>query len=372
MVNRTTGRETKVTESPQTASRPPRQPDANGVAGEHRHGRRDDLRVDSGGAIRLDDAARRPSRFAPAALLFFAAQLAGCAAFHPLHGVPASYVPHEYRGETRSGKKTINLNLLVRRPQAQYRIDSGDVLAVYIPGVLGRLNVNLEEAGEEPPIINPHNPGDPPTMGFPVTVRGDGTIPLPYVRPIHVAGRTLPEVEEAVRRAYSEQTKIMASDEDLPKRIVVALQRPREYRILVVRQETSDAQSQIGNINIGSSKKGTARIVHLRAYENDVLHALARAEGADGLPGLDAENAIYIIRRRGASFSAPAPTPHPIGPQPNWPTPAPTPASMSGHSVLGASATVPAAGPSTFPGRSGCTGRSPIMQTGTRPMAAAS
>jgi hypothetical protein len=260
------------------------------------------------------------------------AWLPGCAAFHPLRGVPASYLPEQYAGEKRAGKKTINLNLLVRRPPDQYRVDSGDVLAVYIPGVLGRLSTSVEEAGEEPPINTPFTQDDPPTIGYPVTVRDDGTIPMPYVRPIHVAGRTLAEVEDAIRRAYSVDSSILAADSDVQKRIVVSLQRAREYRILVVRQEMTNmlaTQNQISNVNIGNSKRGTAKIVQLRAYENDVLHALSRAEGADGLPGLDAENAIYVIRRRGRVEPMSA-TPTPAEPVPGWGTPSLTP---TGHSV---------------------------------------
>lgn len=261
--------------------------------------------------------------------------LPGCAAFHPLRGVPASYLPDQYSGERRAGKKTINLSLLVRRPPDQYRVDTGDVLAVYIPGVLGKLSANLDEAGEEPPINSPVNVNDPPTIGYPVTVRDDGTIPMPYVKPIHIAGRTLPEVEEAIRRAYSVDTTILANDPDVQKRIVVSLQRAREYRILVVRQEMANmlaTQNQISNVNIGNSKRGTAKIVQLRAYENDVLHALSRAEGADGLPGLDAENAIYVIRRRGQKMQASAPQPTPAT-GPAWElSPQPAVAPM-GHSV---------------------------------------
>src|SRR5262249_7035223 len=149
--------------------------------------------------------------------------LPGCAAFHPLRGVPASYLPDQYEGDRRAGKKTINLSLLVRRPPDQYRVDAGDVLAIYIPGVLGKISTAVEEAGEEPPINLPTSPNDPPTIGYPVTVRDDGTIPMPYVKPIHVSGRTLAEVEDAIRRAYSIETAILANDADIQKRIVVSL-----------------------------------------------------------------------------------------------------------------------------------------------------
>jgi len=276
------------------------------------------------------------------------ASLPGCAAFHPLRGVPASYLPEQYEGERRAGKKTINLSLLVRRPPDQYRIDSGDVLAVYIPGILGKLSANLDEAGEEPPINTPFTQDDPPTIGYPVTVRDDGTIPMPYVKPIHIAGRTLPEVEDAIRRAYSVETTILAGDADVQKRIVVSLQRAREYRILVVRQEMANilaTQNQISNVNIGNSKRGTSKIVQLRAYENDVLHALSRAEGAEGLPGLDAENAIYVIRRRGRlpqqASAHPTPAPDVAPGQIFPPQPAVTP---MGHSISTAGDSATAAG----------------------------
>jgi hypothetical protein len=105
------------------------------------------------------------------------------------------------------------------------------------------------------------------------------------------------------------------------------------------------AQNQISNINIGASKRGTAKIVQLRAYENDVLHALARAEGADGLPGLDAENTIYVIRRRSNTGAT----------APHWNNPAPAPgvgpaiAPMGGHSGLSSQQGMPDAAPIAGP-----------------------
>ena len=231
----------------------------------------------------------------------------GCAAFHPVRGVPAPYVPPEYLGPSRSGKKTIDLSLLVQTQPDEYRVAAKDVLSIYIPGVLGSLNVDEDrQIGETPPINSPSNPEDPPTIGYPVTVRGNGTIALPYIPAINVHGMTLPEIEETLRRAYTEHSNVLNGDQD---RVLVSLQRRREYRVLVVRQETSSELAQggqPGTLNIGNSKRGTAKTVRLPAYENDVLHALASSEqGADGLPGLDAQNTIYIIRRKKAPPSSP-------------------------------------------------------------------
>ena len=126
----------------------------------------------------------------------------GCAAFHPIHGVPAAYVPDEYLGPSRSGKKTIELSLLVQSQPEQYRLDRGDILAVYIPGVLGSLRVsNRIEVGETPPINTPQTTADRPTIGYPVAIRDDGTISLPLVPAINVRGQKLAEAEEAVREA---------------------------------------------------------------------------------------------------------------------------------------------------------------------------
>ncbi len=266
--------------------------------------------------------------------------LHGCAAFHPVNGVPAAYVPDEYLGPSRSGKKTINLSLLEQRRPNQYRLASGDILSVYVPGVLGSLSVSEQKTvGETPPINLPQNPIDQPTIGYPIAVRDDGTISLPLVPPINVHGKTLAEAEEDVRRAYTVDAKLLNNERD---RVLISLSRRREYSVLVVRQETSNelaAGAQPGTVNIGKSKRGTAKLVRLPAYENDVLHALAKAEGgADGLPGLDAKNTIYIIRRRGRrEDSCPVPATESV----EWPTSEPTPLMALPAPSLGPSITEP-------------------------------
>lgn len=242
----------------------------------------------------------------------------GCAALHPIEGIPASHVPPEFLGPSRNGRRTINPMLLTRARPCEHLVDAGDVLAVYIPGILGTASPDFQTIGEAPPINMPFNQEMPPTIGFPIAVRDDGTISLPQVAPIAVRGLSLSQVEQAVRRAYTEPKQILAAGKE---RILVSLQRPRDYRVLVVRQEASTTvQTQLnpGNINLGESRRGSARIVSLQAYENDVLHALARVQGADGLPGLDAENTIYVIRGRGAHCRAPQGAPYcepGLGPQ---------------------------------------------------------
>ena len=68
--------------------------------------------------------------------------------------------------------------------------------------------------------------------------------------------------------------------------------------VLVIRQEAGTNLADTaaaGGLNVGNAKRGSGRVVNLPAYSNDVLHALAET---GGLPGLDAENTIYIIRHQ--------------------------------------------------------------------------
>ena len=232
-------------------------------------------------------------------LSVFVSQLAGCAALHPIKGVPARHVPSPYLAEPRSGKKTIDLSLLRQTPAEQHYVDSGDVLAIYIEGVLGRRE-------DVPPVHFPENGETRPSLGYPIPVRGDGTISVPLAPPVNVRGLTIPQVETALRRAYTIERRVLEPGRD---RIFVALQRPREYRVLVIRQEEGNLAFGGQGVNPGSLKRGTGQVVRLPVYRNDVLNALAET---NGLPGLDAENAIYVIRsRKGRGSHGPALAPGP-------------------------------------------------------------
>ncbi len=229
-------------------------------------------------------AARTTSLFMFALLLF----ATGCAAMQPMNGIPARYMPDDFKPASRSGKKTINLSLLRQTPPPQYLLDSGDVLAIYIEGVLGNRQ-------QTPPVHFPLNREVPPSFGFPIPVRDDGTISLPMSRPLDVRGMTVAQVENAIRKSLTLDKRVLKVGRE---RILVSLQRPRSYRILVIRQEAGTVavnRGGQGQFNPGKSKRGIGRAISLPAYQNDVLHALAET---GGLPGLDAENTIYIIRKR--------------------------------------------------------------------------
>lgn len=257
----------------------------------------------------------------------------GCAAFRPIPGVPARYLSPELRAESRADESTIDLSLLAQTPPRNHYVDGGDVLGIYIEGVLGN-------PGEAPPITVPVSPELPPAIGYPITVRDDGTLSLPMIGSVDVRGLTIRQVEEKLRHIYTIDKKILQPGQD---RIIVSLQRPRQVRVLVLRQETGGPAgtefAQGLSINLGQTKRGNGQAVDLPIYKNDVLHALAKT---GGLPGLDAENTIYIIRRQQGPQQACLPGQMPHGqvlpgqpvpqhypqqhyPQPQYPQPQPGP-----------------------------------------------
>jgi protein involved in polysaccharide export with SLBB domain len=229
------------------------------------------------------------------------AGLSGCAALtNPVaNGIPVPLLPPELLAEPKDGKETIPLAYLRRKPPERYELGPGAVLSVYIEGVLG-------ERGVPPPVSAPELADLPPAVGYPVPVRDNGTLPLPLIEPIKVEGMTVEEAEEAIIDAYTTgEAPILQPGRE---RLIVSLLRPRQVRVLVVRQDSARGRVTlrrrgilratreiIGGAEeiIGGRDRGTGTIVNLPAYENDVLTALAYT---GGLPGLDAANEVIIQR----------------------------------------------------------------------------
>ncbi len=256
----------------------------------------------------------RPRSSWPAAsVVLLAAWLAtgtGCSAFRPIDGVPAPALGDDYRVPVRSGKATIDLSLLGQSPPADYRLDAGDVLGVYIDGVLGA-------DVEAPPIAGPNAADVRPSVGYPIEVERNGTLTLPKIGTVPVRGLTLDETRGALRNVYGPNITPQA-------RVLITLQKPRSYRVLVMRQEgTRDTgiDQVLGNGGTELYRRNLGQAVELPAYQNDVLHALT---ATGGLPGLDAENAVYVIRHDpvgggrppgfGPAFGGHTPTPAAVGP----------------------------------------------------------
>jgi protein involved in polysaccharide export with SLBB domain len=219
---------------------------------------------------------------------------AGCAALtNPIaNGIPVRLLPDELLAESREGFEPIPLTLLRQPPPEKYVLAPGDTLGIYIEGVLG--------AAETPPPVNiPETADLPPSVGYPFPVRDDGTVSLPYVEPVRVAGMTIEEAERAVVNAYLQKEILRPED----RRILVTLMRPRHIRVLVIREDSQQRQfslqteSLIGlgtsRTQIGGAREGTGMVLELPAYQNDVLNALTRS---GGLPGLESTQEVIVQR----------------------------------------------------------------------------
>jgi protein involved in polysaccharide export with SLBB domain len=225
----------------------------------------------------------------------------GCAALsNPVaNGIPVRRLSPELLGESRANLELIPLTSLRQTPPDSYRLGPEDILGIWIEGVLG-------EKGQAPPVVYSQTPGASTGFGFPIPVRSDGTLSLPLLpEPLQVKGLTVEDTERLVRKSYIE-AKILKEKQE---RIIVTLQKPRQFQVLVIRSDASnpqDAASQQNNQNRGigfvvgfggnaphGSKRGAGFALSLPAYENDVLNALART---GGFPGTDAVNEVIIER----------------------------------------------------------------------------
>jgi hypothetical protein len=221
---------------------------------------------------------------------------AGCAALtNPvLNGVPVRRLPTEVlSGPRREGLQTIPLSLLRQQQPEEYILAPGDVMGVFIPGIFSL--TSEDQPLPTPPVyfpsrIDPLGSGLPPSLGYPISIRKDGTIALPFVDPIRLEGLTVEEANEVVRKTYLDRRLLQPGREA----VFVTLMQPRQIRVLVFRQEVGGfAAGGRGDIAASNVKQGTGHIVDLRAYDNDVLNALAYT---GGLPGLDAFDGAYIFR----------------------------------------------------------------------------
>jgi protein involved in polysaccharide export with SLBB domain len=225
----------------------------------------------------------------------------GCAALtNPLaNGIPVRLVPPELlsAGPPRESLHTLPLSLLGQKAPKEYLLAPNDVLGIYVESVLPATNPN--EPAKDPPVYFPSDldprggsgTGLPPVLGFPMPIRGDGTVALPLIDPVVLAGKSVTEATEAIRQAYIDKGIIQLGRE----RIIVGLMQPRQTRVRVIRQETGGFNvSPSGYLAISTVKRGVGQNITLRGYENDVLTALTQS---GGLPGLDVYDRIIIFKR---------------------------------------------------------------------------
>ncbi|MGD9855158.1 MAG: polysaccharide biosynthesis/export family protein [Planctomycetaceae bacterium] len=243
----------------------------------------------------------------------------GCSStslFGYIPAVPVERIPASMLGRPKEDMQEISLSRLRQNPPEVYQLGPNDILGVYIETI-------FNAAEEPPPVHFPEDGERAPSIGFPIPIREDGTISLPLIPPLDVEGLTLTETTELIRRAYTYDRKILPEGRD---RIIVTLIKRRTFRVLVVREEEGATSTRRGS-DQEVTKRGAGFVLDLPAGENDLLHALNET---GGLPGLDANNEVLIVRGVGVdgkewdkivaqmrSYREPCTCPTPIPDPPN-------------------------------------------------------
>src|SRR5260370_27671199 len=154
--------------------------------------------------------------------------------------------------------------------------------------------VNQPPPSQVPQRALPPERGElPPTLGIPFSVQEDGTLLLPVGRPVPVQGMTIPEAQEAIRKAYTVTQEILKPDEQ--GRIIVSLVQSRPVPVLVFRHDillnafnatlnNNYVVTDIGVFGGGTQLVGRATSARrdradLPADSNDLLTALAMTGG---------------------------------------------------------------------------------------------
>ena len=214
----------------------------------------------------------------------------GCSSLtQPIEGVPAERLPPQFFPDTKNDLVPVDISLLTNEPPRDYQIAPGDILGVYVEGVLP---FTEPAAPPEPPPVNFPEAGSilPPSIGFPIPVQDDGTLSLPLLEPLRVDGFTLDQVRDAIRDAYISEG-ILRPEQARP---IVTLIQERTYDIIVVREDAGGVGSGGGRGTIRTDEQSArGSLIKLPAYQNDILHALVET---GGLPGFNAKNQVKVLR----------------------------------------------------------------------------
>lgn len=242
-----------------------------------------------------------------AVLAAMAMALSGCTALtQPINGIPSNRLPPQFFQGGKNDLIPIDFSLLAQEKPRQYTLGPGDVIGITIDGILP-FN-EPDQVPEPPPVHFPEKDSTlPPSTGFPITVLEDGTISLPLLEPVNVAGLTEDQTRDKIRKAYID-TKILKEDEQKKVSPVVTLIKKRRINVVVIRQDKAQTGSYLmqqvnrsGRGVVGSDESGEGTVVKLDAFENDILHALTET---GGLPGTGAKNEIKVLRSKASDKAA--------------------------------------------------------------------
>jgi len=238
--------------------------------------------------------------FSLASLMAAGAMNVGCTSLtQPLAGIPVRRLPPQFLAQSKSNLVPLDPSRLSQEPPRQYLLDEGDILGIYIEGVLPF--TPTDKVAEPPPVnFPPQGSTLDPSLGYPIVIQENGTISLPSIDPIRVRGLTVEQVTNLIRQSYLD-ANIFSNESKLHP--IVTMLKERQYNIVVVRQDVGTQQQQPQQMQIGgglggsylrgSDQSAAGSMIKLDAYKNDVLHALM---ASGGLPGLNAKNEVKILR----------------------------------------------------------------------------
>ncbi|MEI6525804.1 MAG: polysaccharide biosynthesis/export family protein, partial [Planctomycetota bacterium] len=126
----------------------------------------------------------------------------GCSTItQPISGIPARRVPPQFLAQSKNNLVPLDPARLSQEPSRDYLLDNGDILGIYIEGILPF--VPPDRPPEPPPVNFPDATSQlDPSLGFPIAVINDGTIQLPNLEPIKVRGLTIDQTRDLIRKYY--------------------------------------------------------------------------------------------------------------------------------------------------------------------------
>lgn len=220
----------------------------------------------------------------------------GCSTItQPISGIPARRLPPQFLAQSKNNLVPLDPARLSQEPPRDYLLDDGDILGIYIEGILPF--VPPDRPPEPPPVNFPDATSQlDPSLGYPIAVINDGTIQLPNLEPIKVRGLTIDQTRDLIRKYYLDSEILRESSRLQP---IVTLMKERTYNVIVIRQDMGGqgggggGGAMGGGFTRGTDYSATGRMLKLKAYQNDILNAMMES---GGLPGVNAKNEIKILR----------------------------------------------------------------------------
>lgn len=224
---------------------------------------------------------KRTPNLLPLVCLLLLSIAPGCTSIlSPIEGIPVSHLPDELLGVRRSEFVSVPVVMLACPRDETYRLSEGDILSVFIDGVLPYSSPN--SAPTPPPVNLPDKTsGLQPSIGYPMPIQADGMISLPLLPPFSVEGMSVDEARSAIQQKYLEG-EFLSPGKSYP---VVSLMRRRTHGITVIR-----SNSRTEN---GSDGTASGYSLELPESNNDVLNALSLS---GGLPGFNERNEVIVYK----------------------------------------------------------------------------